>query len=161
MRASLPAFVPGHDVSRQIPPHNAYDPQLGYYHQPCAGWFPYPYDHKDSRWGYYRCGRWSLHHSTQAYPMSSIWYRGGALGHSGGLPMGSPISTPPPATTHAGVTAKPSTSVPGMNDYALQPPGAPIHNGVPQSQATVTRSAFTNRGGFGSTGHSSGFFSGT
>ena len=33
--------------------------------------------------------------------------------------------------------------------------------GVPQSQATATRSAFTTRGGFGRTGSFSGFFSGS
>lgn len=162
MRASLPAFVPGQDVTRQIPPHNAYDPKLGYYHQPCSGWFPYPYDHYDSRWGYYRCGRWSRYHSTQAYPSSSIWYRAGSHGFGSVIPMGSPSSTvPSPASTNTGISAKPSTPASPTGDYALQPSGAPIHNGVPHSQATATRSAFTSRGGFGSTGRSSSFFSGS
>lgn len=144
MRASLPAFVAGQDVSRQATPHNAYDPQLGYYHQPCSAWFPYPYDHYDSRWGYYRCGRWSRYHSTHAYSSSSTYYRPGR-----------------PST--------PSTPAPASGDYAIQPAGAPIHNGVPQHQATATRAAFassahsssTSRAGFGSTGHFSGFFSGS
>ena len=48
-----------------------------------------------------------------------------------------------------------------MDDYTKQPSGAPIHTGVPQSQATMTRSAFTSRGGFGRTGFFSGMFSGS
>lgn len=146
MRASLPPFFAGNDVSRQMPPHNAYDPQLGYYHQPCSAWFPYPYDHYDQRWGYYRCGRWSRFHSTKAYPSSSTYFRGGLTG------SGSPQSTAPSTPMSA-----PSVN----NDYARQPTGAPIHTGVPQSQASMTRSAFTTRGGFGRTGGFSGFFSGS
>lgn len=144
MRASLPVFVASSDVSHQNPPHNAYDPQLGYYHQPCSAWFPYPYDHYDQRWGYYRCGTWSRYHSTQAYSSSSSYYRSGLHG------FGS-----------AGGSSTPSTPPPVNNDYTRQPTGAPVHAGVPQNQATMTRSAFTSRGGFGSTGHFSGFFSGS
>jgi hypothetical protein len=139
LRASLPAFVAGEDVSRQSPPHNAYDPHLGYYHQPCAGWFPYPYDYYDSNWGYYRCGRWSRYHSTRRYPFNSTYYRSG------------------PYSTTTTSSAAPST----LSDYTTQPPGAPTHTGVPQSQAGVTRSAFTSRGGFGRTGFFSGMFSGS
>lgn len=141
MRASLPAFAAGQNVSSQATPHNAYDPQLGYYHQPCSAWFPYPYDHYDSRWGYYRCGRWSRKHSTHAYSSSSSYYR-------------------------PGIGFRPSTPIPTGGDYTTQPAGAPVHTGVPQSQATATRAAFSSshassRGGFGSTGHFSGFFSGS
>lgn len=146
MRASLPPFFAGQDVSRQMPPHNAYDPQLGYYHQPCSAWFPYPYDHYDQRWGYYRCGRWSRYHSTKAYPSSSTYFRGGFAG------SGSANNTAPSTPM-----SPPSVN----NDYARQPTGAPIHTGVPQSQASMTRSAFTTRGGFGRTGGFSGFFSGS
>jgi hypothetical protein len=148
MRASLPAFRPGSDVSREIPPHNAYDAHLGYYHAPCAGWFPYPYDHFDSRWGYYRCGRWSRYHSTQAYHSSSPYYRGGAHGFGLATPIG-------------GTTTQPADFKPPAGDYGLQPSGAPVHNGVQHNQATKTISSITSRGGFGSTGRSSGFFSGS
>lgn len=141
MRASLPAFVAGEDVSRQSPPHNAYDPQLGYYHQPCNGWFPYPYDHYDPSWGYYRCGRWSRYHSTRVYPLSSTYYRVG------------PYSAYP--------SGRPATPGAALNDYTTQPAGAPTHSGVPHSQAGTTRSAFTTRGGFGKTGSFSGWFSGS
>lgn len=147
MRASLPPFVAGEDVSRQIPPHNAYDPQLGYYHQPCSAWFPYPYDHYDERWGYYRCGTWSRYHSTQAYAHSSPYYRPGLIGMGLGMALGA--------------ASTPSTPRPLSSDYARQPTGAPVHGGVPQSQATATRSAFTTRGGFGRTGFFSGFSSGS
>ncbi len=147
LRASLPPFVAGEDVSGQIPPHNAYDPQLGYYHQPCSAWFPYPYDHYDQSWGYYRCGTWSRYHSTQAYTSTSSYYRPGLLGMGLGMALG------------AGTT--PSTAPLARNDYTRQPAGAPVHVGVPQSQATATRSAFTTRGGFGRTGSFSGFFSGS
>jgi hypothetical protein len=141
LRATLPAFAAGEDVSRQAPPHNAYDPHLGYYHQPCSAWFPFPYDYYDSRWGYYRCGRWSRYHSTRVYPSSSSYYRVGP--HS------------------SFTTSHPSTPEPAMDDYTKQPSGAPIHTGVPQTQATMTRSAFTSRGGFGRTGFFSGMFSGS
>lgn len=141
MRASLPAFVAGEDVSRQSPPHNAYDPQLGYYHQPCNGWFPYPYDHYDPSWGYYRCGRWSRYHSTRAYPSSSTYFRMG------------------PYTSFG--SGHPSTSATGLSDYTTQPAGAPTHSGVAHSQAGTTRSAFTSRSGFGKTGSFSGWFSGS
>ncbi|WP_395751647.1 hypothetical protein [Prosthecobacter sp.] len=163
MRATLPAFAAGYDTSYQSPPHNAYDPQLGYYHQPCSGWFPYPYDHYDSRWGYYRCGRWSRYHSTQAYSSSSSYYRSGPIFSGTSAPLNSSQPTS---------TARPGTAPPALQDYALQPSGAPVHNGVPQSQATATRAAFapsssshgssyTSRGGFGHTGYSSGHFSGS
>ena len=141
LRASLPAFAVGEDVSRQSPPHNAYDQHLGYYHLPCAAWFPYPYDYYDSRWGYFRCGLWSRYHSTRVYPSSSLFYRVGP--HSG---YG---------------TTTPGTSPSALSDYTTQPSGAPIHIGVQQSQATTTRSAFTSRGGFGRTGFFSGMFSGS
>lgn len=161
MRASLPAFVPGQDVSRQIPPHNAYDPQLGYYHQPCSGWFPYPYDHYDSRWGYYRCGRWSRYHSTRVYPSSSTWHRTGPVGYGGTVAAGLSDGTSNSPTTSAGANGKPGTAAAPSGDYSTQPAGAPVHTGVPHTQATTTRSAFTSRGGFGSTGRSFGFFSGS
>jgi hypothetical protein len=168
MRASLPAFVAGRDTSYQSPPHNAYDPQLGYYHQPCTGWFPYPYDHYDSRWGYYRCGRWSRYHSTSAYGSSSSYYRPGPMPSGTAAPQSPPPSQASSTTTPPPSTSKPSTPAPALHDYALQPAGAPIHNGVPQSQATATRSAFasssssshsgtSSRSGFGRTGFFSGF----
>ena len=152
MRASLPVFSPGSDVSREIPPHNAYDPQLGYYHAPCAGWFPYPYDHHDSRWGYYRCGKWSRYHSTHAYHSSSPYYRGGM--HA----FGSPAALIPPTP---GTPANAAHFKPPAGDYQAQPAGAPVHQGVQHSQATRTITSIANRGGFGSTGRSSGFFSGS
>jgi hypothetical protein len=148
-RASLPVYRPGSDVSRTLPPHNAYDPQLGYYHEPCAAWFPYPYDHYDSRWGYYRCGRWSRYHSTQAYSPSSIYFRGGNSLFGSSMPLG------------GGTGARPDPNVPRSGDYGLQPSGAPIHNGVQHGNATRTISSVTSRGGFGTTGRSSGFFSGS
>ena len=146
MRASLPPFVPGEDVSNQTPPHNAYDPDLGYYHEPCKAWFPYPYDHYDTQWGYYRCGQWSRYHSTHVYPVGSPFYR-----PFGGMGMANMSS----------FGADSPTSVPPGKDYSSQPAGAPVHTGVPHSQASVTRSAFTTRGGFGKTGSFSGFFSGS
>jgi len=154
LRANLPVFRPGTDMSREIPPHNAYDPQLGYYHEPCAGWFPYPYDHYDSRWGYYRCGRWSRQHSTHMYPATSPYFR--AATHA--LAPGPSITAPAPPM---GSSTKPPSSTPMASDYTQQPSGAPVHAGVPHSQATRTLSAFTNRGGFGSTGRATGFFSGS
>ncbi|MEQ1750028.1 MAG: hypothetical protein ABL974_11430 [Prosthecobacter sp.] len=134
MRSCLPTFVPGQDVSGQSPPLNAYDPQLGYYHLPCTAWFPYPYDHYDSRWGYYRCGRWSKNRSTVHH----------SSGYYGGL--GRPFT---------GTNSMTSSHADG--DLA-QPPGAPLHSGVPHSQASSTRLGSTSRGGFGSTGRSSSSF---
>lgn len=151
-RASLPKFFPGTDVSREVPPHNAYDPQLGYYHAPCAGWFPYPYDHHDSRWGYYRCGKWSRHHSTHAYHSSSPYYRGGVHPFIGGTSLVAPSTS---------TTTNPADFKPPAGDYSQQPAGAPVHSGVQHSQATKTITSITSRGGFGSTGRSSGFSSGT
>jgi hypothetical protein len=129
MRGSLPAFVPGQNVSAQNPPLNAYDPELGYYHTPCSGWFPYPYDHYDSRWGYYRCGRWTK--TTNS-----------AMNRNGFSNVGS----------------RPFTSGHTSADDLTQPAGAPIHGGIPHSQATSTRSSSISRGGFGSTGRSSSSF---
>ena len=135
VRASLPAYRPGADVSADRPPPNAYDPRLGYFHQPCNAWFPYPYDHYDSRWGYYRCGRWSRH----SRPFVST-----------------PFVRAP--TFGPGLTS-PSTPVADPTDYAQQPPGAPIHSGVAHGDATKTAASTTHRGGFGGTGRSTGFSS--
>jgi hypothetical protein len=165
MLASLPAFTPGANVSGQTPPHNAYDPQLGYYHQPCQAWFPYPYDHYDSRWGYYRCGRWSRHHSTRLYPIGSHFYRPATpVYDTRGVPL--PPSAQPSTPVTAAMNARPTTNPPEGSDYTRQPDGAPVHTGVPHTHATATRSSlpsssFVSRGGFGSTGRSFGFFSGT
>lgn len=135
-RATLPAFIPGQDVSRQSPPLNAYDPQLGYYHQSCSAWFPYPYNHYDARWGYYRCGRWSKNTSSTHHSSSRF---GGVARSLTGSSTG-PLSTP--------------------DSDVVQPAGAPLHSGVPHSQASVTRAGSISRGGFGSTGRSSfSFFS--
>lgn len=64
LRQSLPAYQPGVSAAGTQIPHNAYDPSLGYYHQPCSAWFPYPYDYHDARWGWYRCGKWSRHSAS-------------------------------------------------------------------------------------------------
>lgn len=130
-RAALPTFSPGSNLSAERPPNNAYDPQLGYYHQSCQGWFPYPYDHYDARYGYYRCGRWSRtnHSRTHYYHRTG----GSTFGVSRALTGGTSVA-----------------------DYDAQPVGAPVHGGVNHSQATTTKSAFTSRGGFGSSGKSSG-----
>jgi hypothetical protein len=141
MRAKIPSFTPGQNVTAENPPLNAYDPYLGYYHQPCSAWFPYPYDHYDSRWGYYRCGKWSRHASTHRH---GTGYRSGGAGlirpmAAGSSDGGGPVST-------------------GDGDYTTQPAGAPVHAGVPQGQATAARAGLVSRGGFGSTGKSSGSF---
>ncbi len=132
-RSTLPAFLPGQDVSRQSPPLNAYDPQLGYYHLPCSAWFPYPYDHYDSRWGYYRCGRWSKNSSTHR---SSSHY--GNVGRS--------------------LTGSSTSSMSNYDTDSVQPAGAPLHSGVHHSMASSTRTGSISRGGFGSTGRSSSSF---
>jgi hypothetical protein len=154
MRSSLPAFSPGGDISRQVPPHNAYDPQLGYFHAPCAGWYPYPYDHYDSRWGYYRCGKWSRYHSTQAYHSSSSYYRSGYRNGVHPLPAGAVTSA-----AASSLTSQPGVFTPPMDDYGRQPAGAPVHSGVQHSDASRTISSTSSRGGFGSTGRSSGYSS--
>ncbi len=144
LRQSLPAYQPGVSAAGSQIPHNAYDPSLGYYHQPCSAWFPYPYDYHDRRWGWYRCGKWSRHSASTPYRHSSgyTYYR------------------PNPQ----------STSQP---DYTQQPAGAPQHEGVPHSAAERVRSqnagrpwihsdagsSAVSRGGFGSTGHGSSGFS--
>ena len=140
MRAKIPAFTPGQNVTAQNPPLNAYDPNLGYYHLPCTAWFPYPYDHYDSRWGYYRCGKWSRHGSTSRY-------------HGNGFRTGAGIGRSVVGDGGGGVST-------GDGDYTTQPAGAPVHAGVPHAQATATRAGLVSRGGFGSTGRSSfSFFS--
>lgn len=50
-RSSLPTYYPDQGGALSDAPHNAYDPRLGYFHRPCNAWYPYPYDHYDSRWG--------------------------------------------------------------------------------------------------------------
>jgi hypothetical protein len=55
---ALPAFRSDHLPDFARPPINAYDPALGYYHAECQAWFPYPYNHYQNGWGYYRCGHW-------------------------------------------------------------------------------------------------------
>ncbi len=130
MRASLPSYYPsGGDLSSTQPPHNAYDARLGYFHAPCHAWFPYPYNHHDPRWGYYRCGRWSREFRHFAYTP------GLRLGSPGALPIRSPL--------------------PASEDFGPQPPGAPIHSGVAHADATKTVAGTTHRGGFGGTGHAS------
>ncbi len=139
MQSALPAFTPGQDVSAQNPPLNAYDPKLGYYHLPCTAWFPYPYDHYDSRWGYYRCGRWSRDRNTH---YSSTRYLGG---------RSSIINRP------SGATPDPATPIPTNtpDGSAAAQYAAPMHAGIPHSEASTTRRNSVNRGGFGSTGRSS------
>lgn len=139
MRSRIPSFTPGQNASAENPPLNAYDPYLGYYHQPCSAWFPYPYDHHDSRWGYYRCGKWSKH-STGHRHVGGGGYRSGA-----GINRTSQADSTGPVST-------------GDGDYTTQPAGAPVHGGVPHAQATATRSGLVSRGGFGSTGKSSSSF---
>jgi hypothetical protein len=132
MRASLPSYyAPGADLSNSQPPHNAYDPRLGYYHEPCRAWFPYPYNHHDPRWGYYRCGRWSRQSRTYFH----------TTGFRPNVPGAGSYS---PA-----------------EDFGPQPPGAPVHSGVAHADATKAASGSTHRGGFGGTGHSTGFHTGS
>lgn len=156
MRSTLPVYSSGADVSREVPPHNAYDPRLGYFHAPCAGWYPYPYDHYDSRWGYYRCGKWSRYHSTQAYSSSSSYYRSGYRSGIHPWPAGEA-----PSETPSKATSRPGEFTPPTDDYGRQPSGAPVHAGLQHSEASRAVSSYTSRGGFGSTGHSSSSYSGS
>jgi hypothetical protein len=156
MRSSLPAFRSSGDLSREVPPHNAYDPQLGYFHAPCAGWYPYPYDHYDSRWGYYRCGKWSRYHSTQAYHSTSSYYRSGY--RNGVHPLTTGAVTSSAASDPA---TRPGVFTPPADDYSTQPTGAPSHSGVQHSDASRTIASTSSRGGFGSTGRSSSSSSGS
>lgn len=95
-RASLPnGYVPGTDVSAGEPPHNAYDPRLGYFHEPCQAWYPYPYNHHDLRWGYYRCGRW--------FGSSRVWSRPVGFSRTSGAPVEDYSPQPPGAPQHAGL----------------------------------------------------------
>lgn len=132
LRATLPTgYVPGSDISAGRPPHNAYDARLGYYHEPCNAWFPYPYNHHDPRWGYYRCGRWSSRTRTYTRP----------IGLYPGIPGGGSVASAP----------QPS------EDFGPQPANAPIHSGIAHADATKAASGTTHRGGFGGTGRSVGF----
>jgi hypothetical protein len=130
-RAALPIYSAGKNPSLERPPNNAYDPQLGYFHLSCQGWFPYPYDHYDSRYGYYRCGRWHRTNQGRSH------YHHSSGGSSGG-------------------SSRPLSGGSTVPEYSSQPTGAPVHGGVNHSSASHTKSAFTSRGGFGSSGSSSG-----
>jgi hypothetical protein len=177
LRKSLPTYEAGENVSGEQPPLNAYDPLLGYYHSSCSEWHPYPYDYYDSRWGYFRCGKWSRYDSgRQHYHSSSgLTYIGGGRGglfRAGAEAVGAVLSgngnngvsgsfrnpaspnTPPPM---------PPQMPPPMPDYDAQPANAPRQVGVAHSQATasrISRGSYSSgsggslsRGGFGSTGH--------
>jgi hypothetical protein len=167
-RATLPTYKSGPNVAGEIPPLNAYDAFLGYYHAPCLRWFPYPYDHYDQRWGYYRCGKWSRYNSSRSHYHSSNGLR--ALGNSGSmLGNGSDLvgaafaGGPNQVNVNGGSsTGKIPPPLPGggtppplPDDYATQPSTAPKHSGVEHSRSSVTRST---RAGFGATGRSSGSF---
>jgi len=138
LRQTLPAFSAEGPGALANPPHNAYEPHLGYFHRPCEAWFPYPYGHYDPRWGYYRCGRWYSskddYHDSRPGHLSRHWRPSGGVSPTDGTPVG------------AG---------------EAQPSGAPLHAGVPTAQAEATRSNLTSRGGFGGTGRRSSSFSGT
>lgn len=139
LRSSLPAYSPNPGDDPSAAPLNAYDPHLGYFHRPCNAWYPYPYGHYDSRWGYYRCGRWYRSNPlTTGYPGSSganFWNPGRSL--SPGTAGGGDLSGEPPTA------------------------GAPTHKGIPAAQAQSLRTTVTSRGGFGSTGGRNSFFSGS
>lgn len=141
MRSSLPAFAAEQSGALANPPLNAYDPHLGYFHSSCNAWFPYPYGHYDSRWGYYRCGKWYRSHKRPFYSSGTHT----TTGRNQGL---QPLSSPGTAATAA------------SDDLDSSPTaGAPMHAGVPASNAEATRTNSTSRGGFGSTGRRSSFSS--
>lgn len=139
MRSSLPVYSADQVGALTNPPLNAYDPSLGYFHQSCNAWYPLPYGHYDTRWGYYRCGNWYRSHFTNRnyYP-----------GYNG-------------ATDRNRLPVAPSSGE--SSDLADSTPtaGAPNHIGIPSTSAESVRSNLSSRGGFGSTGRRSSFFSGT
>ncbi len=145
MRSRIPAYTPGANVSVENPPLNAYDENLGYYHQQCSAWFPYPYDYYDSRWGYYRCGRWSKYNSNRTHYTNHRTTTG-----TSSFSSGNSTSDPSRSSTSGSV---------GEADYSSQPSGAPVHAGVAHSQASSVRASTISRGGFGSTGRASSSFS--
>lgn len=136
-RSSLPTYYPDQGGALSDAPHNAYDPRLGYFHRPCNAWYPYPYDHYDSRWGYYRCGRWYPARGLQTGHAATS----GLNARNPGLPL-SPTSPDDPN--------RPSAT-----------PGAPTNKGIATADADAIRSSATSRGGFGSTGRRTSFFSGS
>jgi hypothetical protein len=139
LRSSLPAYSPNQGGDDSLTPLNAYDPRLGYFHRPCNAWYPYPYGHHDPRWGYYRCGRWYRSHTH-------VTGYGGTSGSNVWNP-GRPLS--PTASNGDDLSGATSTA------------GAPTHKGISSTEAQSLRSSMTSRGGFGSTGRRSSFFSGS
>jgi hypothetical protein len=147
MRAAIPNYIVGENPSGEKPPLNAYSENLGYYHQECSQWFPFPFDYYDTRWGYYRNGKWSRYNSTRSHYhtpgigsrliggairtgaelVGATMARGPSVPGSGGSSTGtsgsfgssvnSASATPPPMP--AGATPPP---MPGGSTHATPPP---------------------------------------
>lgn len=75
--------------------NNHYVPNVGYYHAPYQGWFPYPYNYYSPGWGYYHGGNWTPQPNgntvTNSHPTSratssahSTWSSSRSSGSSSG-----------------------------------------------------------------------------
>jgi hypothetical protein len=125
--------------------NNDYIPGVGYYHAPYYGWYPYPYNHHDPARGYFAGGLW------QAAPF--------VLGMMASRPSNDAVTAALAAQRARQLAeqqqrqqsggAWSSGSSGGARSFSSRPNPAP-------SSTPSSGSHSIQRGGFGSSGHSSG-----
>lgn len=159
-------------------PNNDFTPGVGYYHAPYHAWFPFPYNHHDPSRGYFAGGLWQAAPfalgmlSSRPHPESvnsalaaqqrrdqDPRARAGSSGFAGSRNPsssfgGSSFSSPP--------ARSPSPSTRPSTAPSARPSTAPAPSARPSSSpAPSTSKPSIQRGGFGSSGHSSGGSSGS
>ena len=158
--------------------NNDFTPGVGYYHAPYHSWYPFPYNHYDPSRGYFAGGLWqavpfalgmlsSRPHpesvnsalAAQQFRDQEQRARAGSSGFAGSRNASSsfggssfssqPARSPSPST-------RPSTAT------SARPSTAPVPSARPSSSPSPSTSKPSiQRGGFGSSGHSSGGSSGS
>jgi len=143
--------------------NNDFTPGVGYYHAPYRSWFPFPFNHYDASRGYFGGGLW------QAVPfaaglMSSRPTPGAA---ASALAVQQRIAQEQNSRSSSSNFSRSGGSTFGGSSFSSQPTATPANRpAVPSarpasSPAPSTSKPSIQRGGFGSSGHSSGGSSGS
>jgi hypothetical protein len=126
--------------------NNEYIPGVGYYHAPYHAWYPYPYNHHDASRGYFGGGLW------YAAPLVLSMLNSRPNNDAVVSAMAAQQRAQQEQRAHAGTSGFSSGRSSGSNSSSF--------TSRPTSSPSTSKPSI-QRGGFGSSGHSSGSGSGS
>lgn len=159
--ATMPLEAPKPVAADREYQNNDFTPGVGYYHAPYHAWYPYPYNHHDPARGYFAGGLW------QAAPFV-LAMMNSRPNHDAVLAAQQAQQARLAQQNQQARQTRPSTSGSFFTNRSSSP-GAPSYSSRPATPPSTSKPSVTppstpkptiQRGGFGSSGHSSGGSSG-